>query len=283
MAEDPQYTTSGNIRQSESSSIRSKIARQLRSNTYFRYIVSIALLLIVWEIGGSFTNELFLPTATATVIDMYALTQDGTLQSHIGITVFRILVGCLIGSVLGVGIGWTLGYSPVARSIFEPYINFFRGLPPIIWISLVVIWIGYNEIARISLVAYAVFFVVVVGTLDSVVEVDEQRVRAARSLGASKLESHLYVRIPASIPEVFSTVRVGLGIGAMSIIAVEMLISNQGVGYMVWMARTYLQTTHVFVGIITLGFIAYGINYLYRVLGARLLGKYGVRKSGESS
>lgn len=256
-----------------------QVSRLIIENKYIQYLVSVTFLLVVWETVALFTSPLFLPSAIRTFSEMVSLIQDGTLQSNIAITVIRIFIGWSIGTVLGVTIGWALGYSPIARSIFEPYINFFRGLPPIIWVSLVVIWIGYNEIARVSLVAYAVFFVVVVGTIDSVLEVNEQRVRAARSLGASPLQAHLFVRIPASIPEVFSSIRVGLGIGAMSIIAVEMLISSDGIGHMVWMARTYLQTSHVFVGVIALGVVAYGMNYAYQILGAKLLGKYGVRQS----
>lgn len=249
----------------------------LVENKKVRYLVSFVLILVVWQIMSYFVPPLFLPSVPRTAAGMLKLIQDGTLPSFMAITTLRILAGWLIGSLAGVLVGWTLGYSVTLRNLFEPYINFFRGLPPIIWISLVVIWFGYGTIARISLVAYGTFFVVVIDALDSIVDIQEEKVRAARSLGASELETHLYVRIPNSIPEVFTALRVGLGIAAMSIVAVEMLISSSGIGYLVWTARTYLKPEWVFTGIIALGFIAYGLNYTFRIAGRRFLSRYQVR------
>lgn len=247
-------------------------------DTKVRYGISILLLLIVWQLLSMVTSPIFLPSIPQTAAGIVELIREGRLQSYMVITTFRIVAGWAIGSIAAVLVGWTIAYSPILRSIFEPYVDFFRGLPPIIWVSLVVIWFGYTEMSRLLLVAYGTFMVVVVDTLDAVKTMEVERIRAAKSLGASDLETHLYVRIPTSIPEIFTAVRVGLGIAAMSIVAIEMLISSSGIGYLVWIARTYLRPEFVFAGIISLGFIAYGLNYALLKVGGYALGRYGVEQ-----
>lgn len=270
--ETQQQTVSG-VKQS----IPFESINELLERRWLRNVISVVLLLVIWQIASLFTSPTFLASPIRTVFGILELVRDGTLQNYVAITTARILAGWSIGSTLAIAVGWTLGYSTVLRRIFEPYINFFRGLPPIIWISLVVIWFGYGPLSRISLVAYGVFAVVILDSIDSVMNVETERVRAARSLGASPWEAHLHVRIPSSIPEVFTAIRVGLGIGAMSIVAIEMLISSSGIGYLVWIARTYLKPEWVFAGVITLGTITWIMNYLLQKAGVYFLGRYGVR------
>jgi NitT/TauT family transport system permease protein len=251
---------------------------QLLENRLLRYSISLSLILFAWQVAAIFTSPTFLPSPVQTLSGIIGLIQEGTLQSYMLITSARVFAGWLVGSVAAIAIGWTLGYSQIARKILEPYINFFRGLPAIIWISVAIIWLGYGPVTRVVLVAYAVCAVIVVDALDSVLNVEEARIRAARSMGASPMEAHLYVRIPSSIPEVFTAMRVGLGISAMTIVAVEMLISSSGIGYRVWIARTYLRPEWVFAGVIGLGLITYIFNFILQWLGRRYLGRFGVRE-----
>jgi NitT/TauT family transport system permease protein len=251
---------------------------QLLEYKKIRYALSTLLLLSLWQFASIFTSPTFLPSPFETLLGIVELVQEGTLQSYILLTGARVFAGWLVGSIVAIAIGWGLGYSDILRKLFEPYINFFRGLPAIIWISVAVIWLGYGPVTRIALVAYAVCAVIVVDALDSVLNVQEERIRAARSMGASPLEAHIYVRIPSSVPEVFTALRVGLGISAMTIVAVEMLISSSGIGYLVWISRTYLKPSWVFAGVVALGSITYIFNFILRFLGRRYLGRFGVRE-----
>jgi NitT/TauT family transport system permease protein len=249
----------------------------VQRNRKSQYLVSILLLVVIWQIVGFVSPDLFFPTIGETIRGAIELIEDGTLPDYMVVTTYRVVVGWVIGSTGAILVGWTLGYFPTWRAIFEPYINFLRGLPPIVWISLVVIWFGFGTVSRLSLVAYGVFFVVVVDSIDAILDVDEARVRAAKSLGASDLQTHLYVRIPSSVSEVFTATRVGLGIAAQVIVAVEILISPNGLGHLVWISRTYLRPDWVFTGVIALGFIAFGLNFLLLKVGGRALHRYGVR------
>lgn len=264
------------VRESMGSEWLSEDTKYYLFKTRFRYVISLTILLVLWQIASLFTSPVFLPSIPQTIGGIVEITRNGRLPRYITITTFRIITGWFIGALAAVLIGWTIAYSEILRNIFEPYIDFFRGLPPIIWVGLIVIWFGYTELSRLLLVAYGTFFVIAVDVLDSVKAVEEERIRAAKSLGASNLETHLYVRIPSSVPEIFTAMRVGLGIAAMSIVAIEMLISSSGIGYLVWTARTYLRPDWVFAGIITLGLITYSLNYLLRIIGGYTLDRYGV-------
>lgn len=232
----------------------------------------------VWHVISIFTNPLFFPSIARTVTETFKLLTEGPLITYFIATISRIVTGWMIGAAAGILVGWMIGFSKITRRIIEPYINFFRGLPPIVWVSLFVIWFGYGEIPRIMLVAYGSFFVVVVSTIDAVLRVEQDRVRAAQCLGASDWGVDIHVKIPSSVPGVFTGARVALGVACMTIVAVEMLIASSGLGYMIWVSRLYIRPEWVFAGIIFLGVLTFGLDFIFKNLGGRVLRKYGAVK-----
>jgi len=88
--------------------------------------------------------------------------ERGILFSYGGITLARVIAGWLIGCAIGIPLGWIVGNSKVVDRLVSPYIDFFRFVPPIVWVTVIVIWFGFGEITRVLLVAYTAAFIVVI-------------------------------------------------------------------------------------------------------------------------
>ncbi|MFB0500301.1 MAG: ABC transporter permease [Candidatus Hadarchaeaceae archaeon] len=203
--------------------------------------------------------------------------ENGVLFSYGGITLARVIAGWLIGCGIGIPLGWIVGNSKVVERLINPYIDFFRFVPPIVWVTVIVIWFGFGEISRVLLVAYTAAFIVVISTIIGVHQVEEEKIRAAKSLGANEIQLFTHVKIPASIPHVYSGMLVALGGAFMTIVAAEMLTASSGIGYLIWTQRLYFRLDWVFAGILLLGFLGLLTDIAFKRIGRFALKKYNVK------
>jgi taurine transport system permease protein len=134
-------------------------------------------------------------------------------------------------------------------------------MPKLALIPLVIVWFGIGEFSKFFLIFLATLLTVVVSAAAAVQSVPVGRIRAAKSLGASEQQIFRHVILPSAVPEIFTGVRVAIGIGWTTLIAAEMIASSSGLGWMVMNASSYLRTDVVMLGIVLLG----GIGYLLDV------------------
>ncbi len=240
-------------------------------------MLSIVIFLVAWTIIASITNPLFMPSVMRTLEGLYEMIERGILFSYGGITLARVIAGWLIGCAIGIPLGWIVGNSKVVERLINPYIDFFRFVPPIVWVTVIVIWFGFGEISRVLLVAYTAAFIVVINTIIGVHQVEEEKIRAAKSLGANKIQLFTHVKIPASIPHVYSGMLVALGGAFMTIVAAEMLTASSGIGYLIWTQRLYFRLDWVFAGILLLGFLGLLTDIAFKRIGRFALKKYNVK------
>ncbi|MFD3765336.1 MULTISPECIES: ABC transporter permease [Paenibacillus] len=217
-----------------------------------------------------------LPGPIDTAKGGYELLQDGTLLSYIGISSYRVLLGWTLGSLIAIPAGLIIGKVNAVRAIAEPFLNFIRFIPPIAFITLFLVWFGIGETSKVALILYATFFIVVLNTLTGVLSVEEDKIRSARSMGASEWQTVLHVIIPATVPYMFTGVRLAMGTSFMAIIGAEMIASNEGVGYLIWNSRLFFRTDWIFVGLICLGLMGFLTDRAVALLGRKLLSRYGV-------
>jgi NitT/TauT family transport system permease protein len=197
-------------------------------------------------------------------------------MQYIGISFYRVLVGWVLGSLLAIPAGLIIGKVNVIRIFAEPFLNFIRFIPPIAFITLFLVWFGIGEQSKIALIMYATFFIVVLNTLTGVMSVEEDKVRSARSMGANEWQILLHVIVPATIPYIFTGVRLAMGTSYMAIIGAEMIASNEGVGYLIWNSRLFFRTDWIFVGLFCLGFMGFFTDRLFGWFGKKVLYRYGV-------
>lgn len=230
----------------------------------------------VWHLLSLAYGPEILPGPVYTAKGGYELLTDGTLIQYIGISSYRVLLGWTFGSLLAIPVGIMIGKVGPIRAFAEPFLNFIRFIPPIAFITLFLVWFGIGETSKIMLILYATFFIVVLNTLTGVLSVEEDKIRSARSMGASEWQIVLHVVILATVPFMFTGIRLAMGTSFMAIIGAEMIASNEGVGYLIWNSRLFFRTDWIFVGLICLGLMGFLTDRAVGLLGRKLLSRYGV-------
>jgi len=240
------------------------------------YIVMILVTLGAWWALSTRIHPLFLPGPQAVFKTGIEMTSDGTLLQHIRASYYRIIVGWVIGSAVAVPLGLLAGRAKIFRLAFYPYINFFRFIPPIAFVTLSLIYFGIGEASKIALVVYASMFIVVLNTMNGAASVPIDKVRAAQCLGANHRQVLLGVVIPATIPDIVTGLRVSMGAAFMTVIAAELVAAQTGVGFMLFNARVLARTDIVFLAIIVLGLMGLLADWILRVVLTRVAYRYEV-------
>lgn len=244
-------------------------------------VISWVFIIVLWQIGAIFSKPDFLPGPILVVKGIEDLIKDGTLFKFTLISFARIFAGWFLGSIIGIPIGLLMGRVKAIRYFTEPILNFFRFIPAIGFITLFIIWFGIGEQGKIILIMYATTFIVVLNTAAGVAHVEEEKIRAAKCLGASEVQILFNVVIPASIPDIYTGIRLAMGNSFAAIVGAEMLAANEGLGYLIWTSRLYFKTEWIFIGLISLGGLGYLVDKFLGFIAKTLLGKYGMRSKDE--
>lgn len=232
--------------------------------------------LAAWQSGAMLYGPEVIPSPVETAKGAAELLQDGSLQKYIGISFYRVLSGWTLGSVIAIPLGLLIGRVDFIRHFAEPLLNFIRFIPPIAFITLFLVWFGIGEQSKIALILYATLFIVIINTLTGVLSVEEDKIRAARSMGASEWQIVRHVIVPATAPYIFTGVRLAMGTSYMAIVGAEMIAANEGVGYLIWNSRLFFRTDWIFVGLISLGLMGFATDRLFGLFGRKVLWRYGV-------
>ncbi len=183
----------------------------------------------------------------------------------------RVILGLACGIVLAVPVAFVLGWYRSARRIVDPLINFFRSLPPIALIPLVIVYFGIGELAKVVMLFYASFFSGVIIMYEGIVQTNPLFIRVARSFGATDGEIFWRVIVPLSIPHVLTALRVALGVCWATLVASELIAAQRGLGAVIENASNYFQLDTIYMGIICIGLIALIMDSCLRAISLRLV------------
>lgn len=229
---------------------RSTLSRRSPSTLQLNVITIFLGIGLWWAI--SFTG-LQIPSPAEVVTSVIDLAMRGLLVEDIVASLRRVLSGFLLGSALAIPIGFLMGWYGWARGLFEPWVQFFRTIPPLAIIPLAIVLMGIGEQPKIFVIFLAAFFACVISTFQGVVQVDKTLINAARVLGAKDGTIFVRVVIPASTPFILVGMRVGLGAAWSTVVAAELIAAQQGLGYRMQQAQIYYDLPTIFVGIIVIG------------------------------
>jgi NitT/TauT family transport system permease protein len=187
-------------------------------------------------------------------------------------SLYRVIVGFLVGAGLALPVGLVMGASRVAYGWLNPLFQLLRPIPPIAYIPLSILWFGLGNPPAIFLIALGAFFPVLMNTIAGVRQVDGIYLRAARNLGASGPTMFLRVILPAAVPYILTGMRIGIGTAFIVVIVSEMIAVNNGLGFRILEAREYFWSDKIIAGMITIGLLGLAIdagmnrlnNYLLR-------------------
>ena len=231
-------------------------------------ITLFALWFVVTATG--MVKPLFLPSPKA-VFDKFILVATvgfggSTLLEHTTTSLSRVFGAFGLACVFAIPIGILMGVSRVARGLFDPPIEFYRPLPPLAYLPLVIIWFGIGEFSKVYLIFLAIFAPLAIAARSGVRSVSIEQIHAAYSMGATRFQVITQVILKAAIPEIFTGMRIGIGVGWTTLVASEMVAATRGLGYMVLSASEFLASDVVIMGIIVIGFFAFIFDLLMRYL-----------------
>ena len=251
--------------------------RRLRDDRRLLYAILVVATLAAWEGIAAVTLPIFFPPPEDVAVAFWQSLRDGTLIDHIAMSYFRILVGWAIGCAVAIPLGILAGRSALVRAIADPYVEFFRFIPPIAFITLFLIWFGLGETSKILLIVYTTLFVTFLNTMTGAMSVEPEKIRAAQCMGATPRQIFLHVVVPATVPHIVTGLRLALGNAFMTVVAAELVAAQSGVGHLIWSSRLFAQTEFVFVGIITLGLMGFAANWALRKITMRLAYRYNIQ------
>ncbi|MRW94793.1 ABC transporter permease subunit [Duganella sp. FT80W] len=186
-------------------------------------------------------------------------------------SLYRVVVGFLIGGGLALPLGLAMGMSKHVYDWFNVLVQMVRPIPPIAYIPLSMLWFGLGNPPAVFLIALGAFFPVLMNTIAGVRQVDGIYIRAARNLGASGLTMFVRVILPAAVPYILSGVRIGIGTAFIVVIVAEMVAVNNGLGFRILEAREYFWSDKIIAGMITIGLIGLAIDVGMNKLNNHLL------------
>lgn len=183
----------------------------------------------------------------------------------------RVVIGVFLGVMMAVPVGFVIGWYRGVRRFLDPLINFFRALPPIALIPLVIVYFGIGEIAKTVILFYASFFSGVIVMVEGIGQISPIYVRVAKTLGASDAEIFAKVIVPLTVPHILTSIRVALGVAWATLVASELIAAQQGLGALIQNASAFFQLDIIYVGIICIGFIALAMDLALRAATRRLV------------
>ncbi|MHB8618055.1 MAG: ABC transporter permease [Chloroflexota bacterium] len=193
-----------------------------------------------------------------------------TLGQDVLYSVMRVGVGFVGAVVLGVPIGLLMAESGLVHRVIDPFLQLGRPVPPLAYIPLFVVWFGLGEFPKVLLILVGTIPIMIISTIGGVRNIPAQRFEVARCLGADRRQIFYQVTLPSTLPEIFTGMKVGIGIAWSTLVAAELIAASAGLGWLVEQAATQLRTGIVIAGIVVIGVLGYlmeiGIRSLERVV-----------------
>ncbi|ABK09632.1 binding-protein-dependent transport systems inner membrane component [Burkholderia cenocepacia HI2424] len=239
---------------------------------------TIAALAALWWVATHFQwlPPLFLPAPeavwTAFVDAWHGRIQGGLpLSEHLLWSAARVFGAFLLATAIGVPAGILMGVSRIARGVLDPLLEFYRPLPPLAYLPLVVIWFGIDETAKLVVIFLACFAPIAMAARAGVRAATVEQINAAYSLGGSFAQIVRHVVLPAALPEILTGLRIAIGFGWTTLVAAEMVAATAGLGQMVLNASSFLRTDIVVMGILIIGAIAWLFDLAMRWIERRVV------------
>jgi NitT/TauT family transport system permease protein len=196
---------------------------------------------------------------------------SGELPHDAWSSLFRVVVGFLIGAGLALPLGLLMGANRRLHDLMNPLVQIVRPIPPIAYIPLAILWFGLGNPPALFLIALGAFFPVLMNTIAGVRQVDGIYLRAARNLGAGPGTMFLRVILPAATPYILAGVRIGIGTAFIVVIVSEMIAVNDGLGFRILEAREFMWSDKIIAGMITIGLLGLAIDLAVSRLNQHLL------------
>jgi ABC-type nitrate/sulfonate/bicarbonate transport system permease component len=220
-------------------------------------------------------SPLFLPSPRLVMETFFQLTDNGfqgrSLWQHVSISLYRFASAFFFCIVIGVPLGLAMGMNRRIRAIVEPPIQAIRPVPKIALLPLFLIWFGIGNLSKIIVIAAPVFPIIAISSMQAVRSVSEKKIQAAQSLGANRWVIFSRIVLPASLPGIFTGIRVSISIAVTMLVAAELTATSEGIAWMALTAAEFLATNIVIVAVTIMAVIGFTLDRLFWLLETRIV------------
>lgn len=220
-------------------------------------------------------KPVFLPSPLDVVARFYELANEeftgATLLGHTWASLYRVFGAFFLACITAIPIGIAMGVNRVFRGVFDPPIEFYRPIPPLGYLPLTIIWLGIEDVQKITLIFLAIFAPMALNARAGVRSVSIAQIHMAYSVGATRFQVIWHVILKGAMPEILTGMRIGIGFGWTTLVAAEMVAAEAGLGHMVLSAAEFLVTDVVIMGIVVIGLIAYLFDLLMRFIEKKVV------------
>lgn len=240
------------------------------------------LLLVLWYIAvlsGNWSTYL-LPPPKEVGRTALSLWSSGELGQHILISLKRVALGFAVAAITATPLAIVLGMNRKFYQLLRPTLEFFRHVPPLSLLPIVILWLGIGEMAKLSIVFMATFYPIFLNVLSGLTNTDTQALELGEHYGLSKKDQFLHIRLPYAAPYVFTGFRLGLGYSWRSLIGAEMIAAASGLGYLILDAEALARPDIVLVGIFAIGLAGIVVDKLFCTLAFYLFPQFLEKQKG---
>ncbi len=262
----PEISTEEKLAIKEDKSLAKRVKHALFQSS------AIILFLAAWEISARlelFVSQMFLPPFSRIVYAIFQMTLDGELFGHLFISLQRSLLGFICGMLFAIPLGLAVGWFEKLGRFLSPLLQVFRNMPTLALLPVFVIFLGIGELSKVTVIFWGVLWAVLLNTIAGVQSVDPQLIKASRSMGAGSLRLFATVVFPASLPFIFTGIRISATHSVLILIAAEMIGAKKGLGYAIFHYQANMKPPEMFAYIIVLAIFGVALNFILEVAERR--------------
>lgn len=242
--------------------------------------VTLLFLILTWQVLShfGFVPRYKLPSPLEILFGLKDLLIVGMppghlLHKHLFYSLYRVGLGYVLAAIIAIPLGILMGWSKRFREIVDPVIEVLRPIPPLAWIPIAILWLGIGVKPAAFIIFIGAFFPILLNTISGVLSINPKLIEVALTLGAKSRDVLLKVLTPGAIPSIFTGMRIGLGIGWMTLVAAEFTGVKQGygLGYMIMTSRDVQRPDQIIAGMLVIGLVGYFINLLICIVETGML------------
>jgi NitT/TauT family transport system permease protein len=247
-----------------------------RLSPYLLGAVSLASAILVWHLATRYKLDAYVrfknvPSPELVFERLVYTFENQSYVKNIGKSLQRILLGFGMATLVGVAAGLVMGWYRPLRQFFMPTLEVLRPIPAIAWVPMAIMLWPTAESSMVYITFLGAFFPILLNTMHGVATLDPVLIRAARSLGAGPRTLFLQVMLPATLPQIFTGLSVGMGVAWVSLIAAEMISGQFGIGYFTWEAYSLVQYADIVVGMVSIGVLGLLCSGAIRLVGVTVM------------
>jgi len=248
-----------------------RLARLLRP--FALGLVLPVALAVIWEfvVRVGWSSGRLAPPPSVIFAEFVDLAKSGDLQNNTLVTLARVVAGFGIGVVAATILGAAAGYSSLVRRLLDPSLQALRAIPSIAWVPLFILWLGIFEASKVTLIAVGVFFPVYLGLMGAIQSVDRKLVEVGRAFRLSDFQMVRRILLPAVLPAYVISLRSGLGLGWMFVVAAELMGASQGLGYLLIDGQQLGKPAEIVAAIVAFAIVGKATDWLIVLAAAPFL------------